>query len=143
MSSLNRFPFAALLVKGLIQISDSEFNDDGRTKTSIIQIINSIKGMKQINILSLLLLPLFSIGWQTLSWKECYALSIKIIARQTDTTTKSVLEIEAINKAKLPKIDLNAQQHQSDASLPIGLPNVTVNPLPTKIRTTVDVNQLI
>jgi hypothetical protein len=55
------------------------------------------------------------------------------------------LEIEAINKAKLPKIDLNAQQHQSDVtSLPITLPNVTVNP-PNKdqYRTTVDVNQLI
>jgi hypothetical protein len=38
---------------------------------------------EQINILFLLLLPLFSIGQQTL--EECYALSIKIpIARQTD-----------------------------------------------------------
>jgi hypothetical protein len=46
------------------------------------------------------------------------------------------LEIEAINKAKLPKIDLNAQAtYQSDVtSLPITLPNVTVN-LPTKINT--------
>jgi hypothetical protein len=56
------------------------------------------------------------------------------------------LEIEAINKAKLPKIDLNAQAtYQSDVtSLPITLPNVTVNP-PNKdqYRTTVDVNQLI
>jgi hypothetical protein len=54
-------------------------------KTSIAkQIINSIK-MKQINILFLLLLPLFSIGQQTLSLEECYALSIKLsIARQTD-----------------------------------------------------------
>jgi hypothetical protein len=56
------------------------------------------------------------------------------------------LEIEAINKAKLPKIDLNAQAtYQSDVtSLPISLPNVTVNP-PNKdqYRTTVDVNQLI
>jgi hypothetical protein len=39
------------------------------------------------------------------------------------------LEIEAINKAKLPKIDLNAQAtYQSDVTLPISLPNVTVNP---------------
>jgi hypothetical protein len=55
------------------------------------------------------------------------------------------LEIEAINKAKLPKIDLNAQAtYQSDVtSLPISLPNVTVNP-PNKdqYRATVDV-QLI
>jgi hypothetical protein len=62
--------------------------------------------MKQINILFLLLLPLFSIGQQTLSLEECYALSNNYpIARQTDfTKTKSVLEIEAINKAKLPKL---------------------------------------
>jgi hypothetical protein len=48
-------------------------------KTSIAkQIINSIKEW-QINILFLLLLPLFSIGQQTLSLEECYALSNKII----------------------------------------------------------------
>jgi hypothetical protein len=63
------------------------------------------------------------------------------IARQTDLLQqKSVLEIEAINKAKT-KIDLNAQAtYQSDVtSLPISLPNVTVNP-PNKdqYRTTVD-----
>jgi outer membrane protein TolC len=105
--------------------------------------------MKQINILFLLLLPLFSIGQETLSLEECYALSNKNypIARQTDLLQqKSVLEIEAINKAKLPKIDLNAQAtYQSDVtSLPISLANVTVNP-PNKdqYRATVDVNQLI
>jgi hypothetical protein len=49
-------------------------------KTSIAkQIINSIKEWS-INILFLLLLlPLFSIGQQTLSLEECYALSNKII----------------------------------------------------------------
>jgi ribosome maturation protein Sdo1 len=44
--SHNRFPFAAqMLVKGLIQISDSEFNEMmEERKTSIAkQIINSIK----------------------------------------------------------------------------------------------------
>jgi hypothetical protein len=68
------------------------------------------------------------------------------IARQTDLLNKISLEIEAINKAKLPTIDLNAQAtYQSDVtSLPISLPNVTVNP-PNKdqYRATVDVNQLI
>jgi uncharacterized protein YjfI (DUF2170 family) len=76
--------------------------------------------MKRINILFLLLLlPLFSIGQQTLSLEECYALSNKLSYSQTNwlTTTKSVLEIEAINKAKLPKIDLNAQAtYQSDVT---------------------------
>jgi hypothetical protein len=48
-----------------------------------------------------------SIGQQTLSLEECYALSNTNypIARQTDLLQqKSVLEIEAINKAKLPKL---------------------------------------
>jgi hypothetical protein len=55
------------------------------------------------------------------------------------------LEIEAINKAKLPKIDLNAQAtYQSDVtSLPISLPNVTVNPPNKDQYRAVDVNQLI
>jgi outer membrane protein TolC len=105
--------------------------------------------MRRINILFLLMLPLLSLGQQTLSLEECYALSNKNypIARQTDLLQqKSALEIEALNKAKLPKIDLNAQAtYQSDVtSLPISLPNVTVNP-PNKdqYRATLDVNQLI
>ena len=105
--------------------------------------------MRQINLLFLLLLPLLSIGQQTLSLEECYALSNKNypIARQANLLQqKSAIEIEAINKAKLPKIDLNAQAtYQSDVTaLPISLPNVTVNP-PNKdqYRATLDVNQLI
>ena len=105
--------------------------------------------MRRITLLLLLLLPLLSIGQQTLSLEECYALSNKNypIARQTDLLQqKSALEIEALNKAKLPKIDLNAQAtYQSDVTaLPISLPNVTVNP-PNKdqYRATLDVNQLI
>ncbi|CAM3067409.1 TolC family protein [Flavobacterium frigoris] len=105
--------------------------------------------MRRINLLLLLLLPLLSTGQQTLSLEECYDFSNKNypIARQTNLLQqKSALEIEALNKAKLPKIDLNAQAtYQSDVtSLPISLPNVTVNP-PNKdqYRATLDVNQLI
>ena len=105
--------------------------------------------MRRTNLLLLLLLPLLSIGQQTLSLEECYDFSNKNypIARQTNLLQqKSALEIEALNKAKLPKIDLNAQAtYQSDVtSLPISLPNVTVNP-PNKdqYRATLDVNQLI
>lgn len=105
--------------------------------------------MKQLNIIFLLLLPLLSIAQQTLSLEECYALSNKNypIAKQTDLLQqKSVLEIEALNLAKLPKIDLNAQAtYQSEVTqLPISLPNVTVNP-PNKdqYRASLDVNQLI
>jgi hypothetical protein len=67
------------------------------------------------------------------------------IARQTDLLQqKSVLEIEAINKAKLPKIDLNAQAtYQSDVtSLPISYKCYSKSNK-DQYRTTVDVNQLI
>jgi outer membrane protein TolC len=54
------------------------------------------------------------------------------------------LEIEAINKAKLPKIDLNAQAtYQSDVtSLPISYKYYSKSNK-DQYRTTVDVNQLI
>jgi outer membrane protein TolC len=97
----------------------------------------------------LLLSPLLSIGQQTLSLEECYVLSNKNypIAKQTVLLQqKSALEIEALNRSKLPKIDLNAQAtYQSDVTqLPISLPNFTVNP-PNKdqYRATLDINQLI
>jgi hypothetical protein len=88
--------------------------------------------MKQINILFLLLLPLFSIGQQTLSLEECYALSNTNypIARQTDLLQKNQFwKLKRLIKQN-SKIDLNAQAtYQSDVtSLPITLPNVTVNP---------------
>jgi hypothetical protein len=56
------------------------------------------------------------------------------------------LKIEALTKAKLPKIDLNLQAtYQSDlTSLLISLPNITVNrPNKEQYRATLDVNQLI
>lgn len=105
--------------------------------------------MRQPNILLLFLLPLLSIGQQTLSLEECYALSNKNypIAKQTVLMQqKSALEIEALNLGKLPKIDLNAQAtYQSDVTqLPISLPNFTVNqPNKDQYRSTLDINQLI
>jgi hypothetical protein len=97
--------------------------------------------------LFLLLLPLFSIGQQTLSLEECMLYPIKLSYSQTNwlATTKSVWKLKRLIKQN-SKIDLNAQAtYQSDVtSLPISLPNVTVNP-PNKdqYRATVDVNQLI
>lgn len=59
---------------------------------------------------------------------------------------KSNIEIRNINKAKLPKIDLNAQAtYQSEViRFPLDLPNASVKP-PNKdqYRATLDVNQLI
>lgn len=96
-----------------------------------------------------LLVVTISNAQQKLTLEECYALvnNKYPIAKQTNLLQqKATYEIEAINKGKLPKIDLNAQAtYQSDVTqLPIKLPNVTVNPLnKDQYRATLDVNQLI
>jgi outer membrane protein TolC len=96
-----------------------------------------------------LLVVTISNAQQKLTLEECYALvnNNYPIAKQTNLLQqKATYEIEAINKGKLPKIDLNAQAtYQSDVTqLPIKLPNVTVNPLKKdQYRATLDVNQLI
>jgi outer membrane protein TolC len=100
-------------------------------------------------LLFLLALPLFSVAQQTLSLEDCYALvnTNYPIAKQNELVQqKSSLDIEVLNKGKLPKIDLNAQaSYQSQVTqLPISLPNVTVNP-PNKdqYKATLDFNQLL
>ena len=96
-----------------------------------------------------LLVVTISNAQQKLTLEECYALvnNKYPIAKQTNLLQqKATYEIEAINKGKLPKIDLNAQAtYQSDVTqLPIKLPNLTVNPLnKDQYRATLDVNQLI
>lgn len=105
--------------------------------------------MKKIISLFILIFPLFSNGQQTLSLETCYDLAHKNypIAKQHDfISQKSSLEIEALNKGKLPKIDLNAQATYQSAvtQVPIQIPNSTITP-PNKdqYRATVDVNQLL
>lgn len=105
--------------------------------------------MRKIILILLLALPLFSVAQQTLSLEDCYALANKNypLAKQNKLLQqKSNLDTELLNKAKLPKIDLNAQAtYQSDVTaLPIRLPNVTVTP-PNKdqYRATLDFNQLL
>lgn len=105
--------------------------------------------MRKIILILLLALPLFSVAQQTLSLEDCYALANKNypLAKQNKLLQqKSNLDTEVLNKAKLPKIDLNAQAtYQSDVTaLPISLPNVTVTP-PNKdqYRATLDFNQLL
>lgn len=105
--------------------------------------------MRKIILLLLLVLPLLSVAQQTLTLEECYALANNNypLAKQNELLQqKSNLDTEVLNKAKLPKIDLNAQAtYQSDVTaLPISLPNVTVTP-PNKdqYRATLDFNQLL
>ena len=95
----------------------------------------------------LLILTISSYAQQKLTIEECYALAEKKypIAKQTNfLQQKTTFEIDALNKAKLPKIDINAQAtYQSDViGLPTSLPGVEpINK--DQYRATLDVNQLL
>lgn len=102
------------------------------------------------NNLTTILFLIFSIAsysQQKLTIEECYALAEKNypLAKQINLLQqKSTYEIDALNKAKLPKIDLNAQAtYQSDViGLPTTLPGVeSLNK--DQYRATLDVNQLL
>lgn len=102
--------------------------------------------MKLIIVL-LFLLSIQINAQQILTLEDCYTLATKNypIAKQTGLIQqKSSYEIDALNKGKLPKIDVNAQAtYQSDV---IGFPTTMpgVEPLnKDQYRTTLDVNQLL
>ncbi|MFM2367985.1 MAG: hypothetical protein RL619_281 [Bacteroidota bacterium] len=103
--------------------------------------------MKQILITIFSLVVFHTNAQQIVSLEDCYVLANKKypLAIQTNLLQqKTVYEIDALNKGKLPKIDVNAQAtYQSDVTgLPIAMPNV--NPLnKNQYRATVDVNQLL
>ncbi|MEY8020894.1 TolC family protein [Muriicola sp. SD30] len=95
------------------------------------------------------ILPFMVAAQETLTLDECFKLVTENYpsAKQSELLKNQVrLDIEAIQKGKLPKLDINAQAtYQSDVtSLPLQLPNVTIEP-PNKdqYRATLDVNQLI
>ena len=94
-----------------------------------------------------LIFSIASYSQQKLTIEECYALAEKNypLAKQINLLQqKSTYEIDALNKAKLPKIDLNAQAtYQSDViGLPTTLPGVeSLNK--DQYRATLDVNQLL
>lgn len=98
-------------------------------------------------ILLLFLIPIISNAQHSLTLADCYALATKNypLAKQTGfLQQKSVYEVEALSKGKLPKIDLNAQAtYQSEV---IGFPAAMQGIMPLnkdQYRATLDVNQLI
>ncbi len=105
--------------------------------------------IKIISLLLFLILPLTIVAQQTLTLDECFEMVTKNypLAKQSDLLTdRANLDIEAINKGKLPKLDINAQAtYQSDVtSLPIQVPNVTVEPPNNdQYRATLDISQSI
>src|SRR5690606_7729303 len=105
--------------------------------------------MKRLFLILIFTIPLGALAQQTLRLEECFELAANNypLAKQTGLLENQVqLDIEALRTRYLPKLDLNAQAtYQSDVtSLPIQLPNVTLEP-PNKdqYRATLDVNQMI
>lgn len=102
---------------------------------------------KELVVLFIFLMPLIAKAQKTLTLQECYDLANKNypLAKQTDLLKQKItFEIDAVNKAKLPKLDLNSQAtYQSDVTgLPIALPGVTsLNK--DQYRATFDINQMI
>ena len=101
----------------------------------------------KVILLALFLLPVLANAQQDLTLADCYALVTKNypIAKQTSLLQqKFTYEIEALNKGKLPVVDINAQAtYQSEV---IGFPAVVpgITPLnKDQYRTTLDVNQLL
>lgn len=105
--------------------------------------------MKRIWILGALFIPFLAMAQQTITLDECFTLvtnNYPLAKQSILLDEQSRLDIEAMNKGKLPKLDVNAQAtYQSDVtSLPIQIPNVTVEPPNNdQYRATLDVNQLI
>jgi outer membrane protein TolC len=105
--------------------------------------------MKKLFLILILTLPLTLLSQQILRLEECFDLVTENypLAKQSALLDNQVqLDINALRTGYLPKLDLNAQAtYQSDVtSLPIQLPNVTVEP-PNKdqYRATLDINQMI
>lgn len=105
--------------------------------------------MKRLFLILIFTIPLGALAQQTLRLEECFEFVTKNypLAKQTGLLeNQAQLDIEALRTGYLPKLDLNAQAtYQSDVtSLPIQIPNVTVEP-PNKdqYRATLDVNQMI
>jgi outer membrane protein TolC len=106
-------------------------------------------GIKIISLLLFLVLPLTIVAQQTLTLDQCFDMVTRNypLAKQSALLNdKANLDIEAINKGKLPKLDINAQAtYQSDVtSLPIQIPNATiVPPNNDQYRATLDISQSI
>ncbi|NDP27100.1 MAG: TolC family protein [Flavobacterium sp.] len=101
--------------------------------------------MKRILITYFLLAAFFSNAQQSLTLEDCYALANKNypMAKQIGLLQKkSDYEVQALQTAKLPKIDLNAQgTYQNQVTT---IPNPLLEPLnKDQYRATLDVNQLL
>ena len=108
-----------------IIVKHIEINEFGKT-LKLVQ-------MQKIMIFLALVLPFAASAQQEITLDECFDLvseNYPLAKQYVLLNNQSQLDIDAINKGKLPKIDVNAQAtYQSDVtSLPIQLPNTTIDP---------------
>ncbi|MNQ42025.1 Outer membrane efflux protein [compost metagenome] len=101
--------------------------------------------MNRLQILFIIFIFQFSNAQQKITLEDCYALANKNypLAKQTQLLQeKSSLDIDVLNKGKLPKIDLNAQAtYQNQVTV---VPSPLVDPInKDQYRATLDINQLI
>ncbi len=105
--------------------------------------------MKKISLYLIVFLPFLGFSQQTITLNECYTLVEKnypIVKQVNLLQQKTNYEINALHKAKLPTINLNAQAtYQSSVTqIPFSLPNITIDPLnKDQYRATLEVNQII
>lgn len=105
--------------------------------------------MRNLIIILFLFFGTFLQAQQKLTLEECYNLVDKNypLAKQSQLLNqKNTFETDVLQKAKLPKVDVNAQAtYQSEVTqLPISLPNISVNPAnKDQYRATLDFNQLL
>jgi len=105
--------------------------------------------MNRLFLILIFIIPFAVVAQETLTLDECFDLvteNYPLAKQSVLLENQAQLDIEALQKGKLPKLDVNAQAtYQSDVtSLPLQLPNVTIEPLnKDQYRATLDVNQLI
>ena len=101
--------------------------------------------MNRLHILFIIFIFQFSNAQQKITLEDCYALANKNypLAKQTQLLQeKSGLEIDVLNKGKLPKIDLNAQATYQNQVTEV--PSQLIEPInKDQYRATLDINQLI
>ena len=114
----------------------------------MIQVLRPEK-MKKTLIALVLVFPFAAFAQETITLDQCLDLvseNYPLAKQSVLLDERSRLDMKAINKGKLPKLDVNAQAtYQSDVtSLPIQVPNMIIEP-PNKdqYRATLDVNQMI
>lgn len=105
--------------------------------------------MKKLSLLLVGMLPLFVWSQRAITLDECFDLAAgnhPLSRESVLMDNQSRLDMDAIQKGKLPRLALNARAtYQSDVtSLPIQLPNVSVEPPNNdQYRATLDVDQVI